>query len=216
MAIDGEMTTTERHLKGQTIMFRTMTLSLALIVAGVGAIVAPGSPTSAQDMATPAASPMSEMSMTGTGAAFMTIQNAGAEDDVLLSGETDVAQVVEIHEMADDNGVMVMRPLADGLAIPAGGEETLKPGGYHIMLIGLKDDLTNGMTYDLTLHFEKAGEVTVPVTVRPRAELAADVTPVAPVTVGEITISDPWSRPAPATGLGEMEQMATPEATPQA
>jgi len=155
-----------------------------------------------------------EMSMTGTGATFMVIQNAGAEDDVLLSGKTDVAQVVEIHEMADDNGVMVMRPLADGLTIPAGSEEVLEPGGYHVMLIGLTEDLTNGMTYELTLNFEKAGEVTLLVTVRPRAELAAEATPAAPVTVGEITISDPWSRPAPATGMDEMGEMATPEATP--
>lgn len=196
-------------------MFRALTLSLALVVAGAAAYIAPVTPTSAQGMATPAASPMSEMSMTGTGATFMMIQNAGAEDDVLLSGETDVAQVVEIHEMADDNGVMVMRPLADGLTIPAGSEEVLKPGGYHVMLIGLTEDLTNGMTYELTLNFARAGEVTLPVTVRPRAELAAEATSAAPVTVGEITISDPWSRPAPATGMAEMEQMATPEATPQ-
>ncbi|MFN8665321.1 MAG: copper chaperone PCu(A)C [Thermomicrobiales bacterium] len=197
-------------------MFRKLTLTLALIVASAGAFVVAANPGAAQDMATPAASPMSEMSMTGTGAAFMVIANGGSEDDVLLGGETDVAQVVEVHEMAEVDGVMEMRPLSDGLAIPAGGEETLKPGGYHIMLIGLTEDLTNGMTYDLTLHFEKAGDVTVPVTVRPRAELAADATPTAPVTAGGITISDPWSRPAPATGMAEMEQMATPEATPQA
>lgn len=156
-----------------------------------------------------------EMSMTGTGAAFMVIANSGAENDVLLSGKTDVAEVVEIHEMEMVDGVMEMRPLADGLTIPAGGEETLEPGGYHVMLIGLTEDLTNGKTFDLTLHFKNAGDVTVPVTVRPRAELAAGATPVAPVTAGDITISDPWSRPAPATGMAEMEQMATPEATPQ-
>ena len=152
-----------------------------------------------------------EMAMTGTGAAFMVIANGGTEVDVLLSGETDVAQVVEVHEMADVDGVIEMRPLVDGLAISAGGEETLEPGGYHLMLIGLREDLTNGKTFDLTLHFQNAGEVTVPVTVRPRAELAADGTPAAPVSLGDITIADAWSRPAPATGLGDME---TPEATP--
>jgi copper(I)-binding protein len=141
----------------------------------------------------------------------MRIQNSGAEDDVLLGGESDVANVVEIHEMADVDGVMEMRPLAEGLTIPAGGDETLEPGGYHLMLIGLRQDLTNGKTFDLTLHFEKAGDVTVPVTVRPRAELAADVMPAAPVTAGDITITDPWSRPAPATGLGDK---SSPEATP--
>jgi copper(I)-binding protein len=153
------------------------------------------------------------MSLTGTAAAFMLIQNGGAEDDVLLGGETDVANVVEVHEMADVDGVMEMRPLTDGLPIPAGDEETLEPGGYHIMLIGLREDLTNGKTYDLTLHFEKAGDVTVPVTVRPRAGLAADTAPAAPITSGDLTITDPWSRPAPATGLSNI---GTPAATPHA
>jgi copper(I)-binding protein len=154
------------------------------------------------------------MSLTGTAAAFMLVQNSGADDDVLLGGETGVAAVVEVHEMADVDGIMEMRPLADGLIIPAGGEEILEPAGYHIMLIGLREDLTNGRTYDLTLRFEKAGEVTVPVTIRPRAELSADSSPAAPVTVGDLTITDPWSRPAPATGLADMGTPAA--ATPHA
>lgn len=194
------------------IMFRVIALAAALIVTCAGAFGTPAAHAFEPGTATPAAGHNEDMSLTGTGAAFMLIKNSGAEDDVLLAGETVVATVVEVHEMADVDGVMEMRPLTDGLAVPAGGEEALEPGGYHIMLIGLTEDLTNGKTFDLTLHFAKAGEVTVPVTVRPRAELAADATPVAPVTVGEITISDPWSRPAPATGLGDM---GAPGATPQ-
>jgi copper(I)-binding protein len=201
-------------------MTRTLTLVFAMLLALGSLFAAPaargfdhgsGTPEAGHDemSGTPVAG-HDEMSMTGTGAAFMVIDNAGAEDDVLLSGETDVAQVVEIHEMADANGVMVMRPLADGLTIPAGSEAILEPGGYHVMLIGLTEDLTNGMTFDLTLKFAQAGEVTVPVMVRRSAELAADATPAAPVTVGDITISDPWSRPAPATGMGDMTKMATP------
>lgn len=193
-------------------MFRTIALTLALLIACAGALASPAARALDHGTATPAAGHDEEMSMTGTGAAFMLIANTGSEDDVLVGGETDVAQVVEIHEMAEVDGVMEMRPLADGLTIPAGGEETLEPGGFHVMLIGLTEDLTNGKTYSLKLHFEKAGDVTIPVTVRPRAELAGDATPVAPVTVGDITISDPWSRPAPATGLGDT---GTPEATPQ-
>ncbi len=165
-----------------------------------------------EDDATPQASPgamESGMDLSGTGAAYMVIRNAGAEGDHLIGGETHVAKTVEIHEVVDVKGVMEMRPLAEGLDIPAGGEEILQPGGYHVMLIGLTEDLTNGMTFDLTLEFEHAGEVTVPVTVRPRAELAADATPAAPVTTGEITIVDAWSRPAPALGA-----TGTPAATP--
>lgn len=195
-------------------MFRRHFLAMAF-VAGAGGLITPGVAGAYEHgTATPAAEHGDEEPhLTGTAAAFMRIQNAGADDDVLLGGESDIANVVEIHEMADVAGVMEMRPLSDGLTIAAGGEEALEPGGYHIMLFGLREDLTNGKTYDLTLHFEKAGEVTVPVTVRPRAELAADATPAAPVTVGSLTIADPWSRPAPATGAGDM---GTPGATPHA
>lgn len=194
-------------------MIRVLVLAMVVMAALSGLPGTPGADAFDQGTATPAAGHDEEMSLTGTGAAFMLIQNSGAEDDVLLGGATDVANVVEVHEMAEAEGVMEMRPLSDGLTIPAGGEETLEPGGYHIMLIGLREDLTNGKTFDLMLRFEKAGEVTVPVTVRPRAELAADVAPAAPVVIGDLTISDPWSRPAPATGLGDM---GTPEATPHA
>ncbi|MER3484909.1 MAG: hypothetical protein C4345_01930, partial [Chloroflexota bacterium] len=86
-----------------------------------------------------------------------------------------------------------------------------KPGGYHIMLIGLTRDLKAGDRYELTLQFEKAGEVTLTVDVRPTAEPGAG-TPVTSVTVGDLVISNVWSRPAPAMG-GTMDH-GTPEATP--
>ncbi len=194
-------------------MFRRRFLVLAVVTACGGLSGTPIAQALQHGTATPAAGHGDETGMTGAAAAFMLIQNGGTEDDVLLGGETDVANVVEVHEMADGDGVMEMRPLADGLKIAAGGEETLGPGGYHIMLFGLREDLTNGKTYELTLHFAKAGDVTVPVTVRPRAKLAADTEPAAPVTVGDLTITDPWSRPAPATGL---HGKGTPEATPHA
>ncbi len=191
-------------------MLRALAVTLALVAACGGMLGTPAARASDPGTVTPTGHG-EEMSLTGTAAAFMVIHNGGAEDDVLLGGETDIANVLEVHEMADVDGVMEMRPLTDGLTLPAGGEEALEPGGYHIMLIGLREDLTNGKTFDLTLHFEKAGEVTVTVTVRPRAELAADIAPTAPITVGDLTITDPWSRPAPATGLGDM---GTPVGTP--
>ena len=194
-------------------MFRIFALVITFIALCGGIFATPVANASDHGTATPESGHSGAMGMTGTAAAFMVIKNGGAEEDVLLGGETEVAQVVEVHEMADVDGVMQMRPLTDGLAIPAGGEVALDPGGYHIMLMGLTEDLTNGKTYDLTLHFEKAGDVTVPVTVRPRAELAADATPAAPVTAGDLSIVDAWSRPAPATGLGDM---GTPAAAPHA
>jgi copper(I)-binding protein len=100
-----------------------------------------------------------------TGAAFMTIKNTGKEADKLVAANSDVADAVEIHisEMKDD--VMTMRQV-DGVDVPAGGEAVLKPGSYHIMLIGLKRELSVGEKVDLTLSFEKAGQISVEAEVR--------------------------------------------------
>lgn len=95
------------------------------------------------------------------GGGFMTIVNRGKAADRLLSGSSPAAAKIEIHTMSMDGGVMRMRPLADGLAVPAGGKVELKPGGYHIMLIGLKKPLALGGRIPVTLRFQRAGSVTV-------------------------------------------------------
>lgn len=200
-------------------MIRTLSFFAAMMVMLATLALAPASRALDHGDSTPEASPETGstpagQATSGTGAGYMVIRNAGAQDDRLTGGDTAVAETVEVHEASDDGGVMKMTPLPDGVVIPAGGEETLTPGGYHLMLVGLKEDLTNGKTFELTLHFEKAGEVTVPVTVRPRAELAEGATPAEPVEAGDITIEDAWSRPAPALGGGT--GMDAPEATPAA
>jgi copper(I)-binding protein len=170
------------------------------------------SPAGADHEGTPVASPaarMQDAGMSGTGAAYMAIANAGAEGDHLIAGSTDVAEVVEIHEIVDVSGVMETRPLADGLEVPAQGEVILEPGGYHVMLIGLTRSLEPGMTFDLTLTFAQAGEVTVPVSVQPSAP-AGDAAQA--VTLDDLTITGAWSRPAPMLSLGTPG--ATPAATP--
>lgn len=101
-----------------------------------------------------------------TGAAYMTIANKSSTADRLTGAASDVAAKLQIHEMAMVNGVMQMRELADGLPIPAGGSVVLKPGGYHVMLIGLKKPLTAGESFPLTLTFEKAGTISVTVPVQ--------------------------------------------------
>lgn len=159
--------------------------------------------------ATPAASHAATRPGTGgTGAAYLTIRNAGTAPDRLLGGETDRAHAVEIHQVSADGDVMRMRPLPDGLEIPAGAEVVAEPGGYHVMLFGLTEDLRNGDRYDLVLRFERAGEVAVPVDVRPRAETASDESR-QPVVVGDLTIANAWSRPAPALD-GATPEAATP------
>lgn len=104
------------------------------------------------------------------GAAYMTLTNTGAAADRLIGGASTQAARVEVHEMSMDGGVMRMRPVDGGLAIPAGGTVALKPGGYHIMLIGLKSPLSAGGKLALTLKFEKAGamRLTLPVQAAPK------------------------------------------------
>ena len=94
------------------------------------------------------------------GAAYLEIRNAGGEADRLTGGTADFGNV-EIHEMSMQGNVMQMRELKDGLAIPAHGDVKLSPGGYHIMLTGLKHSLVKGETAKVTLTFERAGAVTV-------------------------------------------------------
>lgn len=104
------------------------------------------------------------------GAAYVTLTNTGAVADRLIGGASTQAARVEVHEMSMDGGVMRMRPVDGGLAIPAGGTVALKPGGYHIMLIGLKGPLSAGGKLALTLKFEKAGalRLTLPVQAAPK------------------------------------------------
>jgi hypothetical protein len=92
---------------------------------------------------------------------YLTIENKGAAVDRLLGGATDVAGKIEVHEMSMKDGVMIMRPLDQGLAIDPGKTVKLAPGGYHLMLMDLKAGLKQGDKVPLTLQFEKAGKVQV-------------------------------------------------------
>jgi copper(I)-binding protein len=97
-----------------------------------------------------------------TGVAYVAIQSPTA--DRLVSLSTPAAKKAELHTMSMQGMVMKMRPLS-ALDIPAGQPVTLKPGGDHIMLMGLNQPLRAGQTFPLTLDFEKAGSRTVTVTV---------------------------------------------------
>ena len=97
-----------------------------------------------------------------SGAAFMVIENHTDTDDRLIGAASDVAQRVELHtHIQDANGVMQMRQVEDGFAIPAHGEHPLARGGDHVMFLGLTRSLSDGDMVTLTLTFEKAGEVVV-------------------------------------------------------
>ena len=99
------------------------------------------------------------------GAAFLTVMNKGATDDRLIAAKSDVSPRVELHTHLMEGNVMKMRQVKD-IPVPAGKSVTLKPGGLHVMIIGLKKKLVEGESFPLTLVFEKAGEITVPVPIK--------------------------------------------------
>lgn len=82
------------------------------------------------------------------------VQLTSAQGGKLVSATSPVAGVVEIHEMAMVGDVMKMRQIP-ALALPAGQAVALKPGGYHLMLIGLKQALKAGATVPVSLVIER-------------------------------------------------------------
>ena len=99
-------------------------------------------------------------------AVYMMLTNPGDSPDRLISAAADVAGAVEIHESIMDGDMMRMQQVSGGIEIPANGQVELKPGGLHVMLIGLTRDLNPGETFPVTLQFEQAGAVTVEAEVR--------------------------------------------------
>jgi len=99
-----------------------------------------------------------------TGAAYLMISNSGKTSDRLIDVKSNMSRKTQIHLSSMKDGMMKMEHV-DGIEIPAGGKAELKPGGYHVMLMGLNGPLKVDTKFPLTLVFEKSGEVTVSVTV---------------------------------------------------
>jgi hypothetical protein len=99
------------------------------------------------------------------GGGYLTITNNGTTPDRLIGGSSDTSTRFEIHNMTMDHGVMKMRPVDAGIEIKPGQTVELKPGGYHVMFVGLKKPFEQGDHVRATLKFEKAGEVLVDFTV---------------------------------------------------
>lgn len=98
------------------------------------------------------------------GAVYVKIENPGTQGDRLVGGATERARTVQVHRHVITDGIARMRPV-DGVDLPVGGSVILKPGGDHLMLLGLKKPLKQGETFPMTLKFEKAGAVKVNVKV---------------------------------------------------
>ncbi len=92
-----------------------------------------------------------------TGVLYLTATDSGAPDR-LVGVDTLVADKVELHESLNENGVMKMRPV-DSIPVAPGKPLVLKPGGYHVMLMGLRHTLKKGDSFPVTLHFAQAGDV---------------------------------------------------------
>ncbi|WP_298817386.1 copper chaperone PCu(A)C [uncultured Chloroflexus sp.] len=114
--------------------------------------------------------PMAGMSDHGHGsessavsAAYMVLVNNGAAD-AIVKAESDVAKSVELHNVIMENNVMQMRQV-EAIEVPANGQVELKPGSFHVMLIGLNRDLKEGdeVTITLTTRSGKTIEVKAPV-----------------------------------------------------
>jgi periplasmic copper chaperone A len=95
-----------------------------------------------------------------SGGAFLVVDNGGSAPDRLLRATSPAAGAVELHQMAMDNGIMKMRALA-AMDVPSGGRLELKPGGFHLMMVDIKQPLKAGDQVPLTLIFEKAGSIDV-------------------------------------------------------
>jgi copper(I)-binding protein len=96
-----------------------------------------------------------------TGGGYLTIENKGSAPDRLIGGSADIAGSAQIHEMSTEGGMMKMRPVENGLTIEPGKTVKLAPGGYHLMMMDLKQPLKRGDKVPVTLEFEKAGKVTI-------------------------------------------------------
>jgi hypothetical protein len=140
-----------------SILSRATILTILALIAGVGTIHAQSTSPIAIEK------PFSRATPGGAkiGAGYMTITNKGPAADRLVSASSPAAGKVEIHEMSMQDNVMKMRELPGGLPIGAGKSVSLTPGGYHLMLMGLKAPLKQGDKIPVTLNFEKAGKVDI-------------------------------------------------------
>ena len=107
-------------------------------------------------------------------AGYLTIANGAGTPDKLLSASSTAARSVELHQESMQDGIMRMRAVTDGLAIPAHGAVTLAPGAYHLMLIGPRRAFRAGEAIPLDLRFSREGVAHVALAVE-----AAKATPTA-------------------------------------
>lgn len=98
-------------------------------------------------------------------AVYFVIQNHNADADELTGASTDIADAAEVHESKMEGDVMTMNHM-DSVSLDPSVKVEFMPGGLHIMLIGLKQDLKAGDQVEVTLHFKNNSDLIVKATVR--------------------------------------------------
>ena len=101
----------------------------------------------------------------GNSAVFFVIENSTETEDRLISAHSEVAKAVELHKSSMEDGKMKME-MQEFVPVIGGETVVFKPGDFHVMLIGLHDDLAVGDHVTVTLQFESAGEIVLDVVVR--------------------------------------------------
>lgn len=104
--------------------------------------------------------PWSRATPVKVGGAYMTLRNNGAAADKLVKVASPVAERVEIHETKIDGGMAMMRPVG-AVEVKGHSSVQLKPGGLHVMLMGLRRPLKEGERIKLVLTFERAGTIEI-------------------------------------------------------
>jgi copper(I)-binding protein len=97
---------------------------------------------------------------TQNSAAFMVIHNTLNKDVKLVSASSDIAQRVELHEHIHEDGMMKMRQVEE-ISIQSEQKVALKPGGYHVMFLGLKEALKEGNSVQFSLYFDNGDKIMI-------------------------------------------------------
>ncbi|CAA7615532.1 copper chaperone PCu(A)C [Magnetospirillum sp. SS-4] len=134
-----------------------------IILAAAAAVLMLASPVSAADIEVSGQFMRATPMVGGNGAAFLTIRNHGG-DDRLVAAEAAISKSVELHTHVKDGEVFRMRKV-DAIAVPKSGTVELKPGGDHVMFMGLVEPMKEGVKVPVTLVFERAGKIMVEVPV---------------------------------------------------
>ncbi|MGD9501442.1 MAG: copper chaperone PCu(A)C [Methyloceanibacter sp.] len=137
----------------------------ALALAGLFLAAGPAMAESAGSIAVEDAWSRAVPEGTTVAAGYLTIRNEGDEPDRLVSASTSLAAETEIHQTTMADGMMRMRPVPDGVPVPAKSTVRLEPNSYHLMLMGLAQPLKQGDSFPATLTFERGGSVEVTFTV---------------------------------------------------